>query len=442
MSDRVDLDQLLRRENEQAEWKRGVADVDDVLKCLCAFANDLNNLGGGYVVWGAEESRDPFRFPQVIRTGLESARLRDLEGRVLTACRERVDPPIAPLLDEIPTHDPARRILVFTQPATRHAHTLRSRDDTGKYYVRSGSSTIEARSGLMRELLVRKGALEPWDHRACDGATSADLDLLAVRECLNRARLLDPDQGLEPFLSADRSLSPFMPPLFRREPLTGALRPRNFAMLLFGREPTRWIPGAAVLFSRYDGPDRSEPFAERHEIAGNLLVQMDRLSALLAAEAVTFFDKRDTESPNGVRYPVRALYEAMGNALVHRDYERMEPTRFTALEDRLEVASPGGLPLGVDSESFRTGRAGARWRNQALAWILSRLQRVQAEGQGIPTILRTLAESGCPPPLLEDDATRVRCVLPANPAYVSLNRASKLAAGSPDARAMPQPGSA
>ena len=78
---RVDLDELAHRESEQVKWKENVADVDDVVATLSAFANDLMNLGGGYVVCGAREARDEHGFPKLVRTGLTAARLKEIEAR-------------------------------------------------------------------------------------------------------------------------------------------------------------------------------------------------------------------------------------------------------------------------------------------------------------------------------------------------------------------------
>jgi len=213
-------------------------------------------------------------------------------------------------------------------------------------------------------------------------------------------------------------LSPFVPSLCIREPLTGIVRPRNFAVLLFGRETQRHVPGAFSTFSAYPGTDRTDPHSRRHELAGSILDQARRLREQLAAQAPVVFDKTDLERPNVAKYPERALYEATGNALAHRDHELADPTRVTAFSDRIEFNSPGGLPLGVDPVAFGEGRADPRWRNQALAWFFSRLQLAQAEGQGIPTILRAMAESGCPPPLLQTDAMRVLCGLRAHPRHL------------------------
>jgi predicted HTH transcriptional regulator len=417
---RIDLNELARRENEQTEWKENVADIDDVVATLSAFANDLQNLGGGYVVCGAREDKDENGFPILVRIGLTANRLKEVEGTVLSRCRDLVSPPITPLVEELDTADLERRILVFVQPATGTAHTFRRRNEGAKHYVRVSRSTIEARNGTLKDLLVRKGALEPWDRRPCNGATEADLDLLALREALQRMGVFSRETGVEPYLSPDVQLSAFVPPLLAGEPLTGVLRPRNFAILLFGRDTQRFIPGAVTYFSIYPGMDRSDPHAERHDLAGNVLEQVLRLQELLDIQSYTAFDKTDPTSPNVIKYPKRALYEAMGNALAHRDYELPDPTRLTVFSDRIEVASPGSLPTGVNIESLRNATTSPRWRNQSLAWFFSRLQLAQAEGQGIPTIHRSMREEGCPPPIFEADSIRVVCVLPAHPRHATL----------------------
>ena len=425
MSARIDLDELARRESEQTEWKENVADVNDVVATLCAFANDLQNLGGGYVVCGAKEEKDEHGFPKLVRTGLTASRLKEVENTVLARCRDRVFPPIAPLVEELGSDDRQRRILVFLQPATGAAHTFRRNDEGAKHFVRVSRSTIEARNGLLKDLLVRKGALEPWDRRPCNAATVGDLDLLTLRDALERMGVYTPDRGVEPYLADGIQISPFVPPLCVAEPLSGVLRPRNFAVLLFGRSPQQFIPGAYAIFSAYPGRDRTDPSSRRFEIAGTLLEQARRLRELLDAEAVTLFDKTNLEEPNAEKYPRRALQEAMVNALAHRDYELVDPGRFTSYKDRIEIISPGPLPIGVTLEDLRTRAITPRWRNQALAWFLARLQLAQAEGQGIQTIRSSMKAAGCPPPLFDATEVSVTCVLRAHPRFESVRPAKR-----------------
>ncbi len=412
---RVDLDELAIRESEQTEWKENVADVDDVVATLTAFANDLQNLGGGTIVCGAKEEKDLHGFARLVRVGLIASRLKEVENQVLARCRDRVSPPITPLVDEVVVDDGTRRILVFTQPATGSAHTFRRGHEGAKHFVRFSRSTIEARNGILRDLLTRKGALEPWDRRPCQLATEADIDLLTLRDTLQRIGLVDASMPPERFLSDTVSVSAFVPPLLAREALTGILRPRHFAILLFGRDTQRFIPGAVSFLSKYNGLDRSAPKGQRLELASTLMDQLRLILPAVEAEAVTLFDKTDTSRPSVQKYPIRAIREATVNAFAHRDYELVDPLRVTVFQDRIEISSPGGLPFGVDPVELIAATAGPIWRNQTLAWFFTRLGYAEAEGQGLRTIQTTLRDAGCSPPRYEVSAIRVLCTLWGHP---------------------------
>ncbi|HRX76961.1 MAG TPA: hypothetical protein P5342_05825, partial [Candidatus Cloacimonadota bacterium] len=86
----IDLDELLSRENERVEWKENVADIDSVIKTIVAFSNDFSNLGGGYVVCGARESKDEYGFPSVHLVGLDSVRYQEIENRTINDLRSKV----------------------------------------------------------------------------------------------------------------------------------------------------------------------------------------------------------------------------------------------------------------------------------------------------------------------------------------------------------------
>jgi ATP-dependent DNA helicase RecG len=411
----LDLRELAYRESEQVEWKENVADIDDVVATLSAFANDWANLGGGYVVCGAAEGRDEHGFAVLHTRGLDAARFKEIHGKVMQLCRDQVTPPIVPLVHELPTEDPSRRILVFVMPATRHAHSFRRRADGGAYYIRQSRSTIKARNGLFRELMVRKGDLEPWDHRMNPEARVEDVDLVVLRDALQRTAAWDGSRALEDYLRADQQLSALMPSLCASEPLTNTTRPRNFTLLLFGHDVPRFVPGAHVVFSAYPGVDRSEPHSEVYFVYGPLLEQIRALKERLSGHAHMVIDKEDSVSPNAVKYPLRALEEAVVNALVHRDYGDVHPTHVTVFSDRVEIVSPGGLPSRVDPNEFRGGTATPVWRNQALAWFCRELHLAQALGQGVATIFRTMQDAGCPLPEYTLAPHSVRCVLRAHP---------------------------
>jgi ATP-dependent DNA helicase RecG len=421
----IDLSELSKRESERVEWKENVADIENVIKTAVAFANDYSNLGGGYIICGAKEAKDEHGFQKLIQTGLTSERLKEIEGKVLADLRDKTFPPIVALTEEIPVTE-EKRILVFIIPATSYAHNYRAGSkDTSTYYVRIGRETREARNGILRELLVKKNQIEHWDKRINSNASIDDIDLLSLREYLKEMSLWDSNKALEDYLSATESLSSFVPPLAGKESLSNIIKPRNFSLLLFSKEPLKYFPGAYTSVSIYKGLDRSEPTAERHQLTGSIVGQARKAIQILNTETYTAFDKKDS-LPNQLKYPIRALQEAVINSLVHRDYEIDEPTRITVFSDRIEIHSPGSLPRAIDKEKFVIGKANPFWRNQSLAYFFNKLQLAQAEGQGIPTIIRTMKEEGCPAPKFDIEAESVTCILPAHPRHTLIKNLQEI----------------
>ncbi len=413
MSNSLDLDLIFRRESEQVEWKKGVADIDEVVKTLSAFANDLANVGGGYLACGVAEGKDEYGYVVADKVGLTHSELEEIKGEVLTRCRDLVSPAITPQVFEVEAKSPSRRILVFVQPTTLKAHTFTNRKDEKGCFIRNARETIEAKNGILLELLSLRGEVPPWDLQPVEAATSNDIDLVVLREVLNRIKRVPEDAKVDVFLSDTRPINALIPPLMVKEPLTGILRPRRFAMLLFGREVQRFILSAVSLYSVYPGVDRSESHSERHEIIGTIFEQATKLRSLLQTQCVTQFDKTNLDRPNSVRYPEQALIEAMVNVLAHRDYQNPNPVRITAFSDRIEMVSPGGLLRAVPAEGFAQGKASSTWRSTALAWFLKELQLAQVEGQGLPTIKRRLRDNENPDPTFEVGPEHVRYIIPA-----------------------------
>ena len=417
MNGLVDLKELSKRESERVEWKENVANIEDIIKTAVAFSNDYSNLGGGYIVCGAKETKDEYGFQKLLETGLTSGKLKEIEGKFMNDLREKVFPPIVPISEEIIVSD-EKRILVFIIPASKDTHSYRSSGkDSSTYYVRIGRETREARNGILRELLIQKKELEPWDKRINTYSEIEDVDLLTLREYLQEMKVWDSNKAIEDYLSEKERISTFVSPLVGKEKITNKLRPKNFTLLMFSKDPLQFFSGAYVVFSIYKGKDRSERTAVRHEITGNIVQQTRKCIELFNKEAYTIFDKLDN-MPNQLKYPLRALQEAIVNCIVHRDYEIDQPSRITVFSDRIEIYSPGALPRAIDKKKFLNGRATPFWRNQSIAYFFNKLQLAQAEGQGIPTIIRTMKDEGCPTPTFEIETESLTCILPANHRHI------------------------
>lgn len=417
----IDLKELSIRESERVEWKENGDDKDvvkSIVKTISAFANDIANVGGGYVICGAKEGKDEHGFPKVFYTGLTANKIKEITGKVTQQCRDNVSPSINPLVTELENpEDSSTRVLVFTIIASPDAHTYRD-GVKSLYYVRIASDTKEARNGILTQLLIKKQKIEYFDKRINSRASEADIDVLIFRDYMQEMGLFSADKSLEDYFSEKEQIAEFVPPLFSRVGLDNSLKPKNFTLLIFGKKNsiTRFYPEAYTILSIYRGRDRSEPTAERHLLTGTLIEQAKKSIELLNAEAYVAFNKLN-EKPNQVKYPIRALQEAVINAIVHRDYEISEPNRITIFVDRIEVRSPGALHWAVNKEKFKKGKASPKWRNQSFAYLFNKIQLAQSEGQGIPTIIRTMKEEGCPEPIFELEIESVTCILPAHPRH-------------------------
>lgn len=108
-------------------------------------------------------------------------------------------------------------------------------------------------------------------------------------------------------------------------------------------------------------------------------------------------DGRRNDKPE---FPVKAVREAILNALVHRDYSihtESVPVRIIMYSDRMEVVNSGGLYGRISIDSL--GKVHPDTRNPTLANILELLSVTENRYSGIPTIRRELADAGLPEPV-------------------------------------------
>ncbi len=83
--------------------------------------------------------------------------------------------------------------------------------------------------------------------------------------------------------------------------------------------------------------------------------------------------------------PLVAYREAIANAIVHRDYSRKIAARIEVFSDRIEILSPGSLPIGLSEEEYYEGRISVS-RNRVLADIFLRLKIIEKLATGVRRI--------------------------------------------------------
>jgi len=174
-------------------------------------------------------------------------------------------------------------------------------------------------------------------------------------------------------------------------------------ILVIGKNPQDFLPGAYVQFLRIDGNEYSDSIIDSEEIRGTVPDILRRLDEKLKAHNHTAveFTNSDIERRNEI-YPMEALQQIVRNAVMHRTYEGTNtPVRISWYNDRIEMLSPGGL-FGIGREHF--GQPGfTDYRNPNLAEAMKTLGYVQRFGVGIPIARKKLADAGHPEPEFETE---------------------------------------
>ena len=378
---------LLESESARVEWKSGAGgDALPIVKTIAAFANDYEGVNEGYVVCGVEDDGTV--------TGLTDVEALGLRKKVSSNCERHLQPPVFPEWQKRAVDDdPSRVVLVFRscRSAEIVGHRVkesRAKGDSLTHWIRTNDEVKPAPANVIRELLRVRGGETPFLDRPRTDASVADLDHRTLEQIVRDAELpLAASEYLEP----ERPIETGSGSLCVR--IGSRIVPTNLAIVLIGREPAQFVRGCRVIISVYPGTQRDTDLTEKVELDGTIPWLLEKVKRELERHLVVDIDKRRPligEGQNRARYSATAVDEAVVNAMIHRDYEEVHPTRITVFSDRIEVSSPGGLAAGLDPKKVTAGRSHAAWRNESLRAFMLRIGGgvAQAEGQGIPAIIR------------------------------------------------------
>ncbi|OGX88755.1 hypothetical protein BEN47_08395 [Hymenobacter lapidarius] len=413
----VNLDQLLTGhvvESERLEFKQSW-NPEKVIHSICAFANDLNNWGGGYLIIGiAEDEGRPVLPP----AGLQPEQADTIQKKLLELCNQLV-PNYFPVVE--PEEYQGKLVLVIWAPGGDNrpyrAPVSLGKDHQGQkdYYVRHFSSTVRAKD-IDRQQLLDLTAKVPFDDRINRNAELSDLNLRLITEHLREinSKLAD-EAATMPFdeLCRQMRIASGPPEYFK---------PLNIGLLMFNEHPERFFPGATIEVIIYAG-ETGRSFTEKH-FTGPLPRQLREALAFLRSQVLKQEVRKlpdQAEAQRFVNYPFSALEEALANAVYHRSYELPNAIEVSVRLTRIEILSfPGALPP-VTSEQLRSGaRIVARdYRNRRVGDFLKELHLTEARATGLPEIRTAMHANGSPPPSFEMDADRLSFLttLPIHPAY-------------------------
>lgn len=386
-------------EDERIEFKE-TWDPQASLKTICAFANDLNNWGGGYLVLGVGEDGNGVK--ELIGVPPEKADgwLKD----ILNKCK-LIQPDYMPIAEVADYQGKTFIILWCPGGSTRPYSSPKAMGKKSERvpWVRRLASTVAPNPEEQRDLYSLANNV-PFDDRPNHGAELADLNIMLIKNYLKDvgSALYDEADSLE-FEELCRNMHIVAGPSEYAKPL-------NVGLLFFSTDPARFFPYAQIDVVEFPDGEGGDRLIE-HTFTGPLQQQMgDALRYLTNNIVFEEVEKRSDGGPSlrYFNYPAEALKEALANAVYHKGYDSREPIEVRVLPDRIEILSHPGADRSISMEGLRSFRmACRRYRNRRIGEFLKELGLTEGRNTGIHKILKSLRENGSPEPLFETDDERL-----------------------------------
>ncbi len=371
----------------------------EIREAICAFANDLpHREKPGFVFVGVRNDRTIAGLPVTDRL---LRRLADMKTDGNT-----VPPPSLNVEKRVLQ---GKEIAVVTvqpsdSPPVRYRGTIHIR--TGP---RRGIATAQDERILNEK---RRFGNIPFDLHPIPTADISDLNLVPFEnEYLPQAVASDileaNERTPEERLTAMKMIAP------------GDERtPTVLGILVLGKNPQDFLPGAYLQFLRIDGNELADNILDSEEMCGTIPDLLRRLDEKLTAHnRITVDFTTSVVEQRTELYPIPALQQITRNAVMHRTYEATHaPIRVSWFNDRIEVLSPGGVFGVVTAANF--GQPGLTdYRNPNLAEAMKNLGYVQRFGVGIPTARRLLKAAGHPEPEFAINDTNIHVTIRALPKF-------------------------
>jgi len=363
-------------ESERIERKESVNDSDKICHAICAFANDLPASGQpGVVIIG---QRDDLSCASLTI----DAKLLEKIGHWRSTGKFQPFPMMSVERREI---EGCTLAIITVAPSINTPVRYEER-----IWIRVGPRQSTASAEEERRLTEKRSTQNlPFDACAVVGASLSDIDFVRFKlEYLPSAVPAD--------ILAENGRSD--------EQQMQALRlldsqgvPTATAILILGKSPQDYFPGAYIQILRVDGDQLTDTIIDQHQLTGTLpdqLRRIDEIGELWIETTSLIGDMLRYDAPS---YPLAALRQIFRNAVIHRNYHGTNaPIRITWFNERIEIQSPGGLFGQVTAETF--GKPGITdYRNPTLAESLKILGFVERFGVGLQIVDAELIKNGNPP---------------------------------------------
>lgn len=409
-------------ESTRVEFKAGY-NPNPVIHSICAFANDIDNIGGGYIVIGVEEKDGvPVLPPKGVPQGEVDGILKQMVGHC-----HRIEPLYNPVVE--PVECMGALVIVVWVPGGHGRPYKASKDvfspqSQKHYYIRKFASTVVASPQEEKDLFYVSTDI-PFDDRPNLLASPDDLDLGLMREHLKEIGSAlygqSGSSGLRD-LAADLRL------------LSGPsedMHPVNVGILMFSERPERYFPHARI--EVVDIPDPTGKGMVEKVFTGPIQRQLRDALGYIRNYAIRESVEKvpgQAQARRAFNYPYEAVEEILSNAVYHRSYQVAEPITVRITPDEMEVTSFPGFDRSISEDAIAGRRIRARgYRNRRIGDFLKELGMTEGRNTGFPTAFAAMEANGSGQIEFEMDDQRgfLSVHIPVHPAFRRDDRAAERA---------------
>lgn len=401
----INIEDLIYRrvvENARIEYKSNW-NPEPILHSICAFANDIDNWGGGYIIIGVEEKDG---MPVLPVKGLEKSDIDRINKELLQKCN-LIEPRYLPVVEQ--TTFGGKEIVVLWIPGGEARPykcpvvfpTEKAARADKAYYIRKMSNSIRANQIEEKELFMLANNV-PYDDRANMSANVADLKPSLISEFLYSVGSDLYDSSLKrPIEETATDMKLIGGPSELRKPL-------NVGLMFFNERPDEFFPYARI--EVVDKPDPTGEGMTEKIFTGPLDRQLrDALSYIknyIIKEKITKIPGQ-AEAERIYNVPYAAVEEVLSNAVYHRSYQIGEPITVMVTPEKMEITSLPGPDRAITDEDIKNRRLiSRRYRNRRIGDFLKELKLIEGRNTGIPTILRAMEMNGSDLPVFMTDDER------------------------------------
>ena len=387
------------------EWARiefkEIWDAEASLKTICAFANDIDNWGGGYIVIGVTEREG--RPDSLLGVPAEKIDhyLKDMLNKY-----KRIQPEYLPIV-EVADYKGKKFIVIWAPGGYLRPYSSPKSMAKGEkeriYYIRKMASTIAPSEEEKRDLYNLANNV-PFDDRINHEADLTDLNLTLIQAYLKEigSSLYEESKHME-FLDLCQNMNII-------NSLPEYIKPKNVGLMFFSLEPQKFFPYAQIDVVQFPDGLGGNKIIEKifkgplHQQLRDALLYIR--NNILTEHVIKHPDR--AEADRFFNYPYAAVEESLCNAAYHKGYDVREPIEVRVLPDRIEIVSRPGADRSITEEGLRTYLVfNRRYRNRRIGEFLKEMHLTEGRNTSFRKILNALEQNGSPKPVFETDPERL-----------------------------------